>query len=112
MDKNLLKIIKNYGVNHQLKYFQSEVFELNEAVIKHENKNPITLAFDILNQKVCEMTDKKYEVSSIKDIAQEIADCYVMLEQFRLYYGIELEDVRKIMNYKIDRQLKRIEEDD
>ena len=33
MKDKLLKIIKNYGVIPQLKYFQTEVFELNESII-------------------------------------------------------------------------------
>ena len=37
MKADLLKIISTYGVLPQLKYFQSEVFELNEAIIKYEN---------------------------------------------------------------------------
>ena len=31
--EKLLKIINHYGVIPQLKYFQSEVFELNETII-------------------------------------------------------------------------------
>lgn len=37
MKEDLLKIINTYGVMPQLKYFQSEVFELNEAIIKYED---------------------------------------------------------------------------
>lgn len=37
MSDKILKIINHYGVRHQLKYFQSEVFELNEAIIEFEN---------------------------------------------------------------------------
>ncbi len=33
MKEDLLKIIDTYGVMSQLKYFQSEVFELNESII-------------------------------------------------------------------------------
>ena len=36
MEGKLLKIINHYGVIPQLKYFQSEVFELNEAIIEYE----------------------------------------------------------------------------
>ena len=36
MKADLLKIISTYGVLPQLKYFQSEVFELVEAVINRE----------------------------------------------------------------------------
>ena len=34
--EELLKIINTYGVMPQLKYFQSEVFELNEAIFEKE----------------------------------------------------------------------------
>lgn len=37
MKNDLLKIINHYGVIPQLKYFQSEVFELNEAIISAEH---------------------------------------------------------------------------
>lgn len=45
-----------------------------------------------------------------KHIAEEIADCYVMLEQFRLYYGIPKEKIKEVMEYKINRQINRIED--
>lgn len=94
MEEKLLKIIKHYGVIPQLKYFQSEVFELNEAIIS------------------CEYDDFSYydEVckSNKSHIAEEIADVMVMLEQFKFYYGIEDMDVKEIMIKKIDRQLERI----
>lgn len=97
MEEKLLQIINHYGVMPQLKYFQSEVFELNEAIIS------------------CEYDDFSYydEVckSNKSHIAEEIADCYVMLEQFKFYYGIEDMEIAKIMKQKIDRQLKRIEEE-
>lgn len=37
MNEKLRKIINHYGMDKQLKYFQSEVFELNEAIIKRRN---------------------------------------------------------------------------
>ena len=92
-EDKLLKIINTYGVIPQLKYFQSEVFELNEAIIIEEDRKKHLK----LN---CFCTD---------DIAEEIADCYVMLEQFRRYYKISNEKMVEIMKEKIDRQLTRIE---
>jgi NTP pyrophosphatase (non-canonical NTP hydrolase) len=97
MEEKLKQIINHYGVIPQLKYFQSEVFELNEAIIQREypalaiNKKPSELAL--------------YEKNHI---AEEIADVQVMLNQFRLYYGITDEEVKNIMIKKIDRQLERI----
>ena len=97
MNKELLKIIKYYGINPQLKYFQSEIFELNEAIIQYE------MAYG----------DMCYSEEAMKGqrqhIAEEIADVMVMLEQFRIYYGINTGEVGEIMNYKIKRQIERIE---
>ena len=91
MEEKLLKIISFYGVRPQLKHFQSEVFELNEAI----------LDFD---------SGKNYAYG-IEHITEEIADVMVMLEQFKLYYNISSEEITEIFWSKVDRQLKRIEEE-
>lgn len=87
-EDKILKIINHYGVIPQLKYFQSEVFELNEAIIRAENK------FE--------------PIQDIDHIAEEIADVEVMLLQFKEYYHIDDIDILKIMNGKINRQLERL----
>ena len=87
MKDKLLKIINTYGVLPQLKYFQSEVFEFNEAVIQYENT-------DTINKK---------------HIAEEFADIMVMLEQFKAYYDLDNKEIMDIMEYKINRQIDRIE---
>lgn len=81
MKTNLLQIINHYGINNQLKHFQSEVFELIEAILQKDN---------------------------IEHIAEEIADVLVMLEQLRLYYNIDEASVITVMDGKIERQLRRI----
>ena len=96
MEDKLLEIINNYGILSQLKYFQSEVFELNEAIIIEEDRNK-------------HLNLKKF---STDDIAQEIADCYVMIEQFRLYYNISKEKIEEIMEYKINRQIDRMKKEE
>ena len=94
-ETDLLKIINTYGVIPQLKYFQSEVFELNEAIIREETKR------EFKNTRL-----------NVKHIAEEIADVTVMLKQFQYYYGIENEMINNIMDYKIKRQLERIKQND
>lgn len=102
MEEKLLKIINHYGVMPQLKYFQSEVFELNEAIIN-------TNTFDFMAEEYTEI--KNNRPAFIKHIAEEIADVMVMLEQFKLYYGITSEEITKIFWSKVDRQLDRIEKE-
>lgn len=97
MKNSLLNIIENYGIKHQLKKLNEEIFELNEAIINAENNRLIGIC-------------RKPSEIAIQHIAEEIADCYVMLEQFRLYYDIKIENVKNIMEYKINRQMKRMEQ--
>ena len=97
MEEKLLKIINHYGVLPQLKYFQSEVFELNEAIIDYQLTK-------VSVDKLKETHEEK-----VKHITEEIADVMVMLEQFKLYYGISSEEITKIFWSKVDRQLGRIE---
>lgn len=88
MEKDLLKIIKHYGVIPQLKYFQSEVFELNEAIIRYD-----------------EVDDDEL----INHIKEEIADVLCMLRQFQYNFKINDEDIDKIIEFKVNRQLARME---
>lgn len=99
MEEKLLKIINHYGVIHQLKYFQSEVFEFNEAVITLEKTEEESCRSHVCNARI---------ESERQHIAEELADVEVMLLQLKEYYHIDGKDILKIMNEKIDRQLERI----
>ena len=89
--EEILKIINTYGVMPQLKYFQSEVFEFNEAIFEKEKIG----AYPGIEER--------------KHIAEEIADVVVMLKQFQYYYGITDEEIEEVMKYKIERTIKRME---
>lgn len=86
-NEKLKKIIKYYGVKNQLKYWATEVQELNEAIIEYEIKQ----------------TKKEH-----KHIIEELGDNLVMLKQIQSFYGIDDEDLVEIMEFKIDRQINRI----
>lgn len=100
MENKLLEIINHYGIDKQLKYIHSEYFELDEAIIDAEKFKP--KSFTQLNINLQEYTNH---------IAEELADVMVMLKQFQYYYGISDEEIEKIMNKKIDRQLERIKDE-
>lgn len=77
------KIINHYGVNAQLKKLTEEVYEFEEAVLEKHDKEHIT---------------------------EEIADILVILQQFKEKYNIDLAEINKAMQYKVDRQIRRMEE--
>ena len=95
--EEVLKIINHYGVNAQQRQFAEEVFELQEAITKAENEE-------------YNYYDPVEEMHK-NNIAEEIADCIIMLTQFKEYYKITDEQIDKQVDYKIDRQLKRIEKE-
>lgn len=108
MNEKLRKIINHYGLDKQLKYFQSEVFELNEAIIKRRNTGVIeSITIEITNVVAPLLNIKNVDYSK-EHIKEEIADVMVMLKQFQLYYDISTDDVKKIMKSKVERQLERI----
>ena len=108
MKNNLLKIINHYGLLKQLKYFQGEVFELNEAIIRFEQ-----FKYDVATDNEYGYDEYMEKVNeNISRIAEEIADCYVMLEQFRQHYEIANQELKEIMKFKTKRQLERIEENE
>ena len=82
MENKLLTIFNTYGKSHQVSKLLEEVGEFIETVMNEDKKN----------------------------MAQEMADCRVMLKQFQYYYGMEDKEIEEVMKYKIDRQLERIKE--
>ena len=96
MEDKEKQIIEHYGVIPQLKYIQTEMFELIEAIIEREiHWNCDTEIQDI----------KPLD----KHIEEEYADLTMMLEQFKEYYNLNEENIQKIKEQKIERQLERIE---
>ena len=101
MDRNirLKQIIIYYGVDNQLRKLQEEIFELSQAIIKYETCN----YYDV----------KERDPEETKEhIEEEIADCYVMLGQFKEHYNLDDKKIENIIDYKIQRTLDRIEGDE
>lgn len=110
MEKDLMRIINYYGIMEQLKYFQSEIYELNEAVIQHEEqeRNPINCLLNIMEPLLAAINNREV-IRSTDAIRDEIADVMVMLKQIQYHYGIDDIEIVNIMKFKIQRQLERIE---
>lgn len=102
MEEKLKQIISFYGLPHQLKYIHSEYFELDESILDYEKSG-----WDF-SYEDCEYIEREYR----NHIAEELSDIMVMLKQFQYYYGIEDKQIEDIMNFKIDRQLERIKNED
>lgn len=108
MNEKLRKIINHYGVNKQLKYFQSEVFELNEAIVKRNNMGVMENVFLGVQHAMALILNIESVDPLREHIKEEIADVMVMLKQFQLYYDISTEEIKSTMKDKVARQLERM----
>lgn len=82
-DKRIIFIATYYGLNSQTTKTIEELAELIKALAKPQ---------------------------SLEDITSEIADVEIMLEQLQYLYNNKKE-VEDIKDYKLDRQIKRIGEE-
>lgn len=108
MNKKLRKIINHYGIEKQLKFFQSEVFELNEQIIKRRNTGILKNAIDGISSAFAQLLNIEQKDYSKERIKEEIADVMVMLKQFQLYYNIPTNEIKEVIKQNIDRQLEII----
>jgi len=100
MNNELKKIVLYYGITHQQRKFWEECGELSEAITTHELKQSVE--YEIPLTEI---------VGTKKHITEEIADVMVMLRQFQLYYDISDDEIVEIMKSKINRQIRRINEE-
>ena len=97
MKEKLLRIINHYEVNNQLKKLNEEVFELIEAIRDYEEDY---IRVDCDENMVLSVFEENIE--------EEFADVMVLLSQIKHYYNLDSKRLKKIMDYKINRQLERI----
>lgn len=87
-DKRIKKIAISKGYDTQSIKLIEEMAELQQAICKHR-----------------ESEDKAKTLTEIKG---EMADVYIMLEQVKYILNISDEELEKIKEYKITRQLLRM----
>lgn len=104
MNKDLLKIIQNYGLSNQLKKLNEELYEFQEAVLSYN-------LLKTINEDVKDEVLEKNIEYIYKCVLEEYADLCVLLSQFELYFDLDEDEVWQVMKNKVDRQLKRIEND-
>ena len=79
MNDRVRKILYHYGFENQRLKTIEELSELIQALCKDDKDN----------------------------VKEEVADCLIMLEQLKIYLGEDIID--KIIDEKLNRQLRRIE---
>ena len=88
---HIKKIISPYDQSSRADLAIEEMAELQKALLKYRRADRPEL-----------------QALRMKDIAEEIADVQIMLDQLIEVYDCR-DDVERMIGYKIERQLKRIE---
>ncbi|HDK7179770.1 TPA: hypothetical protein PTV74_002127 [Clostridium botulinum] len=76
--------------------------------------NDVTLQKFVAIEELAELQQaiSKYQreptIFKIDNIEEEIADAYVVLEELKIIFGIDKEEMENRIDYKLDRELKRI----
>lgn len=97
MEEQLLKIINHYGINNQQRKLEEEVFELQEAITIYELKNSVQYEIPLTEL-----------IESKEHLTEECADVFVLLGQILYYCNIDSDELNKMIDQKIKRQLERI----
>ena len=96
MKEDLLKIIEHFCIRNQLKKFNEECYELEEAILDYQTE-------------IAYFDEDAMALSIKRHIAEEIADVCVILRQFMEIYNITQDEISERMANKINRTLERIE---
>ena len=78
-----IEIINHYGYRHQIRKLAEEQYELIEALFGEDED----------------------------DITEEIADCLLLINQFKAFYQIKDKDIQKVYDYKLSRQEGRMKDE-
>lgn len=87
MDVGVLKkAIETYGVDMQLNVAVEEFAELTKEICKY-----------------------KRGAENRSEILEEMADCYIMLEQMQIMFNLNVRAIASAMNDKVERLRERLE---
>ena len=81
----LINAIDTFGVSMQLNIAVEEFSELTKEICKH-----------------------KRGADNISNIIEEMADCYIMLEQMKMMFGLSSTVIADAVNKKIERLNRRL----
>ena len=70
----------------------------------------LTVAVEEFSELTKEICKCKRGADNIESIAEEMADCYIMLKQMEIIFDIDHEDLNEMVKNKIGRLEKRLEE--
>lgn len=84
---------------------------ISEKAIKTFGKDmQLTVAVEEFSELIKEICKNKRGRDNRDNITEELADCYIMMEQIAIIFGIKNSDINTVINKKLARLERRIVE--
>ncbi|AGM26043.1 hypothetical protein SSYRP_v1c04510 [Spiroplasma syrphidicola EA-1] len=85
--------------------------KLLEPILMHYGDKQITQAIEELSELIKELCKNIKGEENKDQIKEEMADCYVMLEQLKLLFSFDSEDIKNIMLKKLHRTIRQVDQE-
>jgi NTP pyrophosphatase (non-canonical NTP hydrolase) len=82
---------------------------LEKAIARYGKDMKLNVAIEELSELIKEICKNKRGRDNRKNIIEEMADCYIMLEQLAIIFGIKNYDINAFIDEKLARLEKRLE---
>ena len=83
---------------------------LEKAIETYGKDMQLTVAVEEFSELIKEICKSKRGRDNRNNIIEEIADCYIMLEQLGIIFGIEDTEINQVIDEKLTRLEKRLAE--
>lgn len=83
---------------------------LERAIETYGKDMQLNVAIEELSELIKEICKHKRGEDNLDNIIEEMADCYIMLSQLRIIFGIRLDDISRVKWEKLERLAKRLDE--
>lgn len=83
---------------------------LERAIEVYGKDMQLTVAIEELSELIKELCKRKRGSNNYYAIIEELADCYIMMEQIEIIFDIDAEQINGMKVEKLNRLEKRLEE--
>lgn len=83
---------------------------LEKAIETYGKDMQLNVAIEELSELIKEICKNKRGSDNRENIIEEMADCYIMLEQLNIIFDIEYSEINRVIEEKLSRLEKRLAE--
>lgn len=83
---------------------------LERAIETYGKDMQLNVAIEELSELIKEICKNKRGSDNREAIIEEMADCYIMMEQIAIIFGIEYDTIHETVDKKLTRLEKRLDE--